>query len=72
MDDAGIITDCSGLDYVLDLVSELELCPAFPVTKNQLFKVGTRNQSPVEVDHHANISPTSPTRPQVNNIFYFR
>lgn len=72
MDDAGAMTDCSGLDYVFDLVSELELCPAFPATKSQLLKAGTRHHSPVEVDHHANVSPitpTTPTRPQVKNIF---
>lgn len=61
LDDAGVVTDNSGLDYVFDLVSELELCPAFPATKSQLLKVGVRHSSPVENDHHT----TTITRPQV-------
>lgn len=61
MDDAGVVTECCGLDYVFDLVSELELCPAFPVSKVQLLKAGVRNSSPVEVDHHT----STPARPQV-------
>lgn len=61
MDDAGVVTECCGLDYVFDLVSELELCPSFPITKTQLLKVGIRNSSPVEVDHHT----STPARPQV-------
>lgn len=61
MDDAGIVSEGSGLDYIMDLVSELELCPAFPISKSSLLKVGTRRASPAEIDH----SPTTPTRPQV-------
>ncbi|KAJ3645965.1 hypothetical protein Zmor_023581 [Zophobas morio] len=61
MDDAGIVSEGSGLDYVMDLISELELCPAFPISKSPLLKIGTRKASPVEIDH----SPTTPTRPQV-------
>lgn len=66
LDDAGAITECSGLDYVMDLVSELELCPAFPVTRSQLLKIGTRHHSPVEIDHHKQ-PPASPSRPQVSD-----
>ncbi|EDS42951.1 myosin xv [Culex quinquefasciatus] len=62
IDDNGIFTDSSGLDYVLDLVSEKELCPAFPLarlTSDQL-KCDTKNinLSPLEPDG-------SPKRPQV-------
>lgn len=64
MDDAGAISECNGLDYVMDLVSELELCPAFPVVRSNLLKAGTKHHSPVEIDHHK--QPTvSPARPQV-------
>lgn len=62
MDDAGIISEGNGFDYIMDLVSELELCPAFPVAKSSLLKVGKR-QSPVEIDHHSSLP--SPSRPQV-------
>jgi myosin-15 len=61
MDDAGMVSEGSGLDYVMDLVSELELCPAFPISKSSLLKIGTRRSAPVEIDH----TPTPPTRPQV-------
>ncbi|XP_044253727.1 unconventional myosin-XV [Tribolium madens] len=61
MDDAGIVSEGSGLDYIMDLVSELELCPAFPISKSSLLKIGTRRAAPAEIDH----SPTTPTRPQV-------
>lgn len=66
LDDSGILTDGSGLDYIFDLVSELELCPAFPMSRSTLFKGGVRTQTPVEIDHH--VPPTTLTRPQVNII----
>ncbi|KRT81985.1 hypothetical protein AMK59_5137, partial [Oryctes borbonicus] len=67
LDDSGILTDGSGLDYIFDLVSELELCPAFPMSRSSLFKGGTRSQTPVEIDHHIQLatSPSTLTRPQV-------
>lgn len=57
MDDSGALSDANGLDFVLDLVSELELCPAFPVTRSELLKIGTRKV--IEQEH------VSPQRPQV-------
>ena len=65
LDDAGILTDGSGLDYIFDLVSEMEVCPAFPISGSSLFKGGARNASPVEVDHH--ITTNSIARPQVRS-----
>ncbi|XP_045475987.1 unconventional myosin-XV isoform X2 [Harmonia axyridis] len=65
LDDSGVISDGCGLDYVLDLVSELELPPGFPVSKSDLLKTGNRKQTS-EVDHHISQPiPNSPTRPQV-------
>lgn len=61
MDDAGIISEGNGLDYIMDLVSELELCPAFPISKSTLLKLGVRKAQLAEMDH----SPSTPTRPQV-------
>ncbi|KAK4873712.1 hypothetical protein RN001_013072 [Aquatica leii] len=60
LDDAGIITDSNGLDYIFDLVSELEICPAFPISKSHLLKVGSRHHNPIEIEH----VPSS-IRPQV-------
>ncbi|XP_030752101.1 unconventional myosin-XV isoform X2 [Sitophilus oryzae] len=62
MDDAGVVYEGNGLDYIFDLVSELELCPAFPVQKSSLLKTGSRKSFPQEVDHH---TATTLTRPQV-------
>lgn len=59
LDDNGLVSDCNGLDYVLDLVSELELCPAFPIEKYEILKAGTKR---AEGDHSFSSSP----RPQVN------
>ncbi|XP_048519861.1 unconventional myosin-XV [Dendroctonus ponderosae] len=61
MDDAGLVYDGNGLDYVFDFVSELELCPAFPIQKSTLLKTGSRRSFAVEVDHHV----PAPVRPQV-------
>lgn len=58
LEDSGILSDCNGLDYVLDLVSELELCPAFPIDKYDLLKAGTKRSS----DEHIFIQTS---RPQV-------
>lgn len=62
LEDSGVLSDCNGLDYVFDLISELELCPAFPVDKYDLLKTGTKRIS--ENEHI--FAQTS--RPQV---FYF-
>ena len=34
-----------GLDYVLDLVGEIELCPAFPALRNDTLRFGKRGGS---------------------------
>lgn len=57
LDDSGVLSDGNGFDFVLDLVSELELCPAFPVARSELLKTGTKKIS--ETEH------ISPQRPQV-------
>ncbi|XP_055693638.1 unconventional myosin-XV isoform X1 [Lutzomyia longipalpis] len=61
MDDAGLLTDSCGLDFVLDLVAEKELCPAFPAVRSDLMRCGRKNsQAPIQ-----DIEPVSPRRPQV-------
>ncbi|GAB0087709.1 unconventional myosin-XV [Sergentomyia squamirostris] len=61
MDDAGLLTDSCGLDFVLDLVAEKELCPAFPAVRSDLLRCGRKNsQAPV-----SDVEPSSPRRPQV-------
>lgn len=62
LDDTGIITDSCGLDFVLDLVSEKELCPAFPAVRSDLLRSGrksSRASASIEPE------PSSPKRPQV-------
>lgn len=43
LDDSGLISDSNGLDFVLDLISEKELCPAFPTVRSDLLRVGRKN-----------------------------
>ncbi|XP_057659116.1 myosin-VIIa [Diorhabda carinulata] len=59
MDDSSVVTEGSGLDYVFDLVSELELCPAFPIPKSTKLKFGSKRQPESPNTSH------SPARPQV-------
>lgn len=63
MDDAGIVSETNGLDYIMDLVSELELLPAFPTKKSSLLRIGNKRPSPSEIDHYN--SPSSTARPLV-------
>lgn len=70
LDDNDTITDTCGLDYILDLVGEKELCPAFPSPKNDLLRTKKRsfqqpmrpskgNQSTIDAE------PSSPKRPLI-------
>lgn len=65
MEDNGIVTDTCGLDYVLDLIGEKELLPAFPANKNDLFKskkqIGT---SPMRLNEN---EPSSPVKKRPQN-----
>lgn len=67
MEDNGIVTDTCGLDYVLDLVGEKELLPAFPAVKNDLFKNKKQNgiQSPVRTSMEP--EPSSPVKKRPQN-----
>lgn len=62
LDDSGLLTDSCGLDYILDLVSEKELCPAFPTVKNDLLRCG-RKSSRQSVS--SDLDTNNPKRPQV-------
>lgn len=61
MDDSGLLTDSCGLDFVLDLVTEKELCPAFPAVRSDLFRCGRKTSQPLLSE----VEPSSPKRPQV-------
>jgi len=52
IDDNGECRESAGCDYVLDLISELEVAPAFPVVKN----------------HFLSASMTSPTKVSWSNL----
>uniref|UniRef100_A0A6B2EBK9 Putative myosin class ii heavy chain n=1 Tax=Phlebotomus kandelakii TaxID=1109342 RepID=A0A6B2EBK9_9DIPT len=60
MDDSGLLTDSCGLDFVLDLVAEKELCPAFPAVRSDLMRCGRKMSQAVP-----DVEPSSPRRPQV-------
>lgn len=63
LDDSGLFTDSCGLDFVLDLISEKELCPAFPTVRSDLLRCG-RKSSKIQTYQ---VEPESPSlkRPQV-------
>lgn len=61
LDDSNGTTDSCGLDYVLDLVAEKELCPAFPAVRSDLLRAGRKSSSMTMND----TEPSSPKRPQV-------
>lgn len=61
LDDSNSTTDSCGLDYVLDLVAEKELCPAFPAVRSDLLRAGRKSSSLTLND----TEPSSPKRPQV-------
>lgn len=66
LDDTEGITDTCGQDYVLDLIGEKELCPAFPATKNDLLRIRQKSvavRSPKGNNNSQEIEPTSPKRP---------
>ncbi|XP_055533492.1 unconventional myosin-XV [Wyeomyia smithii] len=60
IDESGLITDSCGLDFVLDLVSEKELCPAFPAVRSDLLRCGNKNSQTSFLDTDSNLK-----RPQV-------
>lgn len=59
LDDSNLLTESCGLDYVLDLVAEKELCPAFPTSKSDLLRSGRRNSKIISSE------PSTLRRPQV-------
>lgn len=55
LDDTNAITDTCGLDYVLDLIGEKELCPAFPAPQNDSLRVYRKNsQTPSKLSRTHN------------------
>lgn len=60
LDDSGLITDSCGLDFVLDLIAEKEVCPAFPTVRSDLLRNGRKNSRIA-----MSAEPESPKRPQV-------
>lgn len=62
IDDSGLLSDSCGLDFVLDLVSEKELCPAFPTVRSDLLRCGRKSSKPAMLIDHDN---SNPKRPQV-------
>lgn len=43
-ENGGDVRELSGFDYVLDLVSEMELAPAFPAVKNNFLVSGKKGK----------------------------
>ncbi|XP_060661675.1 LOW QUALITY PROTEIN: unconventional myosin-XV [Drosophila nasuta] len=64
LDDGQQLTDSCGLDYVMDLIAEKELCPAFPAPRSDLLRSGakfTRTTLPEGVKRPGVPPPAPPT-----------
>ncbi|XP_053672454.1 unconventional myosin-XV [Anopheles nili] len=69
IDESDQMTDSCGLDFVLDLVAEKELPPAFPAVRSDILRCGRKlppNAGPATGGvGDSTIEPSSPKRPQV-------
>lgn len=66
LDDSGLLSDSCGLDYILDLISEKELCPAFPTVRSDLLTCGRKSSKPsIVIDHDNGNNNSISRRPQV-------
>lgn len=68
LDDAESITDTCGSDFILDLIGEKELCPAFPSVKNDLLRTKYKsNQASLRSSNTSfwDVEPSSPKRPLI-------
>ncbi|XP_068984012.1 unconventional myosin-XV isoform X3 [Bombus flavifrons] len=50
-----IVTETNGFDYVLDLISEMELAPAFPAAKHMFLEQRKNSFPPIKKREHAHI-----------------
>uniref|UniRef100_A0A8W7PP28 Myosin motor domain-containing protein n=1 Tax=Anopheles coluzzii TaxID=1518534 RepID=A0A8W7PP28_ANOCL len=67
IDESDQMTDSCGLDFVLDLVAEKELPPAFPAVRSDILRCGRKGGAPSAAPgaHDSAAEPSSPKRPQV-------
>ncbi|XP_052871852.1 unconventional myosin-XV [Anopheles cruzii] len=65
IDEADQLTDSCGLDFVLDLVSEKELPPAFPAVRSDIWRCGKKLSTGSGQPADGGLEPSSPKRPQV-------
>ncbi|KAG7210137.1 hypothetical protein KM043_011699 [Ampulex compressa] len=50
-----IVTETNGFDYVLDLISEMELAPAFPAAKHMFLEQRKNSFPPIKKREHAQV-----------------
>ncbi|KAK2585066.1 hypothetical protein KPH14_008582 [Odynerus spinipes] len=50
-----IVTETNGCDYVLDLISEMELAPAFPAAKHMFLEQRKNSYPPIKKRDHAQV-----------------
>ncbi|XP_018313716.1 unconventional myosin-XV isoform X1 [Mycetomoellerius zeteki] len=50
-----IVTETNGFDYVLDLISEMELAPAFPAAKHMFLEQRKNSLPPIKKREHAQV-----------------
>lgn len=66
LDDSGSLLDTNGYDYVFDLISELELCPAFPAERSDLLKVGKKVHNEQQIEKTLTRPQNPPPEPPVS------
>ncbi|XP_024944481.1 uncharacterized protein LOC107271471 isoform X3 [Cephus cinctus] len=50
-----IVTETNGFDYILDLISEMELAPAFPAAKHMFLEQRKNSFPPIKKREHAQV-----------------
>uniref|UniRef100_A0A182K4S7 Myosin motor domain-containing protein n=1 Tax=Anopheles christyi TaxID=43041 RepID=A0A182K4S7_9DIPT len=65
IDESDQMTDSCGLDFVLDLVAEKELPPAFPALRSDILRCGRKASPAAAPGNDPSLEPSSPKRPQV-------
>lgn len=63
LDDSGLLSDSNGLDFVLDLISEKELCPAFPTVRSDLLRCGRKSSKIAVAQEPESPNPKRPNIP---------
>ncbi|CRK99256.1 CLUMA_CG012669, isoform A [Clunio marinus] len=70
LDDSEAVTETCGLDFILDLIGEMELCSSFPATRNYLLRLKKNSSNVMSQSNRKSYSNeseplSSPKRPDI-------